>query len=221
MNVRAAFGPNLRRTRIHHGISLEAIAEETKVPVALWEGLEDNNLAGWPRGIYARAYIREYAQIIGVDPDDTVNEFCRLFPEGDRRQARLLRQHAEIVGHDLTWSDDLRGGVDRRSATSEPREKPNPVPARVLAAVVDGGIVLGLASVAGVAVPSAFAARVAFVSVLYYIVHLATGGNTPSLRVTESALAHASSPEPLARRFRTFFRSGKRSENPSHGEAKT
>ena len=83
MSGRAAFGPNLRRARIHHGISLEAIADDTKVPVALWEGLEDNNLAGWPRGIYARAYIREYAQIIGVDPDDTVNEFCRLFPEGD------------------------------------------------------------------------------------------------------------------------------------------
>ena len=218
MSGRAAFGPNLRRARIHHGISLEAIADDTKVPVALWEGLEDNNLAGWPRGIYARAYIREYAQIIGVDPDDTVNEFCRLFPEGDRRQAGLLHEHAEIVGHDLAWADDLRGGPDRRSAIPKAaREKPSLVPARVLAAVIDSGIVLGLASIAGAAVPSAFAARVVVVSALYYLVHLVTGGNTPSVRLTESALAHAESPEPLTRRFRTLFRFGKRSEDPSRG----
>jgi transcriptional regulator with XRE-family HTH domain len=217
MSGRVAFGPNLRRARIHHGISLEAIAAETKVPIALWEGLEENNLSGWPRGIYARAYIREYAQFIGVDPDETVNEFCRVFPEGDRRQAGLLRQHAELVGHDLSWTDDLRHGVERRAAGGETYERESPVPGLVLAAIVDGCVVFGLSAVAGMVVPYSFAARMSVVSVLYYLTHLATGGDTPASRVTHSALTHAESPEPLSRRFRALFGSGKRSQDPSRG----
>ena len=217
MSGRAAFGPNLRRARIHQGISLETIAAETKVPIALWKGLEDNDLAGWPRGIYARAYVREYAELIGVDPADAVNEFCRLFPEGDRRLAGLLREHAEIVGHDLAWTDDLRGTPDRRAAGDAPPDAPNPLLTRAVAAFFDGCVVLGLASAAGLAVSLALATRLVVVTAAYYAVHVLVGGNTPALRLIDAALEHAASQEPLARRVRTLLRFGKRSEEPSRG----
>lgn len=218
MSERAAFGPNLRRTRIHHGLSLEALANETKVPVALWKGLEDSNLAGWPRGIYARAYVREYAQFVGVDPDETVNEFCRLFPEGDRRQGGLLREHAEIVGHDLDWTDDLRGAPDRRSPMEgRSADGASPVARRMLAAVIDSSMVLALASLIGIAVPLTFSSRAVAVVALCYVLHVVTGGNTPALRLTESVLKHAQSGDALTRRVRVLLRSGKRSEDPSRG----
>src|ERR1051325_8505906 len=112
----AAFGPNLRRIRIQRGVSLEDISADTKVGVALWTGLERNDLSRWPAGIYARAYVRAYAQAIGVDPESTVDDFCRVFPQGDRRAERVIRGHAEIVGHDdLEWQDELSDeDVDRR-----------------------------------------------------------------------------------------------------------
>lgn len=114
---RDAFGPNLRRIRIQRGITLQDISAATKIPVELLAGLECNQFDGWPAGIYARAYIRQYAYAIGVDPDPTVDEFCRWFPQGDRRVHRLVREHAEIVGHrELTWQDDVRSEDDRRSS---------------------------------------------------------------------------------------------------------
>jgi transcriptional regulator with XRE-family HTH domain len=120
--TRDAFGPNLRRLRIQRGITLPQIAEATKISVDLLNGLEQNDFTSWPGGIYARAYIRQYAYAIGVDPDATVDEFCRWFPQGDRRALRVVREHAEIVGHDrLNWRDDLPGGVpenDRRGAAA-------------------------------------------------------------------------------------------------------
>lgn len=107
-----AFGPNLRRIRLQRGISLQQIADATKVPENLWAALERNDVSRWPAGIFARAYVRQYAYAIGVDPDSTVDEFCRWFPQGDRRAEKIVRVHAEIVGHSLDWEDDAPGAAD-------------------------------------------------------------------------------------------------------------
>ena len=112
---RDAFGPNLRRIRVQRQISLQSIAESTKIAPNLLAGLECNDLSDWPEGLMARAYVRQYAIAIGVDPELTVDEFCRWFPEGDRRAERRLREHAAVVGHELEWNDELPSNTsDRR-----------------------------------------------------------------------------------------------------------
>ncbi len=130
---RDAFGPNLRRLRIHRGLSIEQIAAHTRIPADLLEGLEQNDFSAWPFGIYARAYVRQYAYAIGEDPDATVDEFCRWYPHGDRRAERVVREHAEIVGHDLVWEDATRGlpdGDRRGAAERDARETVRPVEPR-------------------------------------------------------------------------------------------
>jgi hypothetical protein len=128
---RDAFGPNLRRIRMQRGISIDKISAETKVAAELLVGLEKNDFSEWPTGIYARAYIRQYAYAIGVDPDSTVDEFCRWFPQGDRRAERIVREHAGIVGHDLAWRDEVPAGAaesDRRGAARQRAVPPPPFP---------------------------------------------------------------------------------------------
>jgi hypothetical protein len=81
----------------------------------------------WPSGVFARSYVRQYAEAIGVDPDSTVDEFCRWFPEGDRRAERVVRERALMVGHDLEWDDQLPpslDGVDRRATGSSTQPGP-------------------------------------------------------------------------------------------------
>ena len=110
------FGPVLRAARERRGISLDDIAAETKLAVELWADLEDNNLARWPRRIYARSYIRDYAERVGLDAEEVVNDFCRLFPEwGDRRAEQTIRHQAAIVNHDLSW-EDLPNKMQRRAS---------------------------------------------------------------------------------------------------------
>lgn len=142
MSERDAFGPNLRRLRVQRGVSIERIVKATNVNAALWEGLERNDLARWPTGIYARANIRHYAQLIGADPESTVDEFCRWFPHGDRRAQLVIRGQAEIVGHDdLQWRDHVPPTVpvgDRRAdAASRPRDKTAASPAAAVSHVFD------------------------------------------------------------------------------------
>ena len=125
MSEREAFGPNLRRIRLQRGVSLKQLANSTKVAESLWAGLERNDFSRWPNGIFARAYMREYAKAIGVDPESTVDDFCRWFPNGDRRAEATIRGHAEIVGHDdLDWQDPLDADGNRRGGTGMPMSDP-------------------------------------------------------------------------------------------------
>ena len=131
MSERDAFGPNLRRVRVQRGISLDQLSDATKVSVTLWAGLERNDFSRWPTGIYARSYIRAYASCIGLDPESTVDDFCRWFPQGDRRAERIMRGQAQIVGHDsLEWEDHVPPVVaadgDRRGAAAANALKPAP-----------------------------------------------------------------------------------------------
>ena len=110
------FGPVLRAARERQGVTLKQLALETKLSSELWEGLEDNDLSRWPKRVFARSYVRDYALRVGLDADEVVNEFCRLFPEwGDRRSERVMREKAQIIAHDLSW-EDLPAPPDRRAS---------------------------------------------------------------------------------------------------------
>ena len=78
-----SFGARLRQRREEQSIALGAIAERTKIKLSLLESLERDDVSHWPSGIYRRAYIRSYAQAIGLDPDVVVREFLEVHPEPD------------------------------------------------------------------------------------------------------------------------------------------
>ena len=196
MSEREAFGPNLRRLRVQRGISLQRIASSTKVNAELWSGLEQNNFSRWPTGIYARAYVRAYAIEIGVDPDTTVDEFCRLFPNGDRRAERVVRKQAALVGHDLRWRDDLVGSVmDEKRASAPVDESDLPSVAftrtgRVVAAVTDVIAIVGTSAAIRTLLPLGWGVSLAAGALSYHSVSLIVLGSTPAVWAIESYLAH-------------------------------
>ena len=123
MSERDTFGPRLRRERERRGISLETLAARTNVSIELWMGLESNDFSKWPGGLFARAFVRDYARVVGLDAGEVVDDFCRLYPVGDRRLAPTLRAQAELIGHELEAADDpklIPGGVDRRAGGNPP-----------------------------------------------------------------------------------------------------
>jgi transcriptional regulator with XRE-family HTH domain len=132
MSERDTFGPRLRRERERRGISLETLAARTNVSRELWMGLEQNDFSKWPGGLFARAFVRDYARVVGLDADELVDDFCRLFPIGDRRALPKLREQAALIGHDLRALDDpqlIPGGVDRRGGAEPASSSAQPQPA--------------------------------------------------------------------------------------------
>jgi hypothetical protein len=123
MTEQETFITRLRRHRERNRIPLEAISRDTRVKLELLAGLEKNDLSAWPRGLYARAYIRAYASAIGLDGSDTVDEFCRLFPQGDRRTDSVIREIAAIVASPSEYRDEYHREMNRRRAP-QPDEPP-------------------------------------------------------------------------------------------------
>ena len=116
MTPQETFISRLRRHRERNRISLEEIISETRIKREQLEAFERGDLTAWPRGIYARAWVRGYATVVGLDPIDTVDEFCKLFPQGDRRAEGTFREFSAIIAHSSTYQDEFEKSAegDRR-----------------------------------------------------------------------------------------------------------
>jgi transcriptional regulator with XRE-family HTH domain len=78
---RRIFGEALRRHREQRSISLDTISQRTKISASLLAALERGDCSRWPPGIYSRAYIRDYAEAIGLERDRVAAEFAECFTE--------------------------------------------------------------------------------------------------------------------------------------------
>ena len=80
MTEPTTLGSDLRRERERRGLALRSISENTKVSIALLEGLEADDISRWPGGIFRRAFVRAYAQSVGLDADEVMRRFEKQFP---------------------------------------------------------------------------------------------------------------------------------------------
>ena len=188
MSDRETFGPRLRSERERRGISLETIASVTKVGAELWEGLERNDFSRWPTGIFARAFVRDYALAVGLDPDEVIDEFCRLFPVGDRRAERLIKAHGELIGHNVALDASMIPPEgDRRAAARMKQEQARArrirLAPRAVAAGVDTGAALVTATALSVVLQTGFWTTAGAVGLAYYAVSTVALGTTPGTRV--------------------------------------
>jgi transcriptional regulator with XRE-family HTH domain len=188
------FGPGLRAAREQRGISLEALAATTKVSIELWEAMERNDFSRWPSGVFARAFVRDYAVAVGLDADAVVNDFCRFFSIGDRRAIRIVRAQAQLLGQDpqANPAELLPAGRERRKARG-PKEPPAPAPnvytPRILAAGIDllcvGTLAASAAGLFGVGMlPAA-----GVLGSTYFTASTIASGSSPGSRIIE-ALRH-------------------------------
>lgn len=74
-------GTLLRRTRTRQGKTLEQLAQSTKISVATLDALENNDFERLPASIYTRGFLRTYAREIGLDPEETVDQYLAQFEE--------------------------------------------------------------------------------------------------------------------------------------------
>jgi transcriptional regulator with XRE-family HTH domain len=161
----AAFGRRLRDTREQHGISLDAVAEATKIKLSLLAGLERGDVSGWPRGIFRRAFVREYAAAIRMSPSAVLTEFSKLFPEEGEPRAD---------GFDLQSVDE---GLRLTLAAEEPRITRATI-LRVAAALVDFGLLVALAALISYLTGAGFWLTNGVVALIYYGVSTASVGQS-------------------------------------------
>lgn len=68
-------GELLRKARLDKGISLDTLQDTTKIRKRYLEAIEEGNYKVMPGSFYVRAFIKSYAEAVGLDP----NEVLRLY----------------------------------------------------------------------------------------------------------------------------------------------
>ena len=135
MTETTTLGSYLRREREHRGLSLRTISEKTKVSLGLLEGLEADDLSRWPGGIFRRAFVRSYAQCVGLDPEDVIRRF-----EEQLQPPEPAAPHVNGNGTRLADTATLTG-----HHAPAPRLPPPPRRSRLLGTAADCTVALVLA----------------------------------------------------------------------------
>jgi transcriptional regulator with XRE-family HTH domain len=182
-----AFGELLRLQREQRGISLESVAQQTKIGPAFLVGLERGDCSKWPGGIYSRAWIRAYAGAIGLDPEDIAGRFARCFaqnafPEGEPTPP---------VPTDLARVAPLR-----LSLAPDPHERVRLVRVRSLLFAVDLLVVTLVATAVSALTVAGFWTVFACAAVLCHAIGLFGGGGSAAGWVDRSLRRYAHPHDP-------------------------
>src|SRR5437867_11390823 len=90
----------LSTIRLNRGISLEQIAESTKIGIRLLEAIERGDFRKLPGGIYSTSYIRQYARAIEYDESAILDlyrvEMARIDPTAALDAGNVSRVYGEL-----------------------------------------------------------------------------------------------------------------------------
>jgi cytoskeleton protein RodZ len=73
----AAISETLRQARLRSGIDLDRLAEKTKINPRYLQAIEAGDFAKLPSGIFARMFVKQYADAVGLDGASFAEEFQR------------------------------------------------------------------------------------------------------------------------------------------------
>ena len=74
-----AIGEALRSERMRRNLELDQISRELKIPRRLLEAIEGDNFDILPAGVFARNFVRQYAQLLGLDADEMAERAAAMF----------------------------------------------------------------------------------------------------------------------------------------------
>jgi transcriptional regulator with XRE-family HTH domain len=173
-------GTRLRLERERRGITLASIADHTKIRTDLLQGLERNDVSRWPAGIFRRAFIRAYAEAVGLDADVITREFFCTFRDSAEpppvdtpisRPAEATKTHGDPALR-LTFADMDAAGATPGALAEAPR--------RALAVAWDMAVVLVIGATLFAALHE-FWIPLALAMMGYYSASIALFGDTPGV----------------------------------------
>ena len=80
-------GARLRAAREAKQITLREIAATTKISVSALEAVEQNDVTRLPGGIFTRAFVRAYANEVGLDAEETMRDYIEQVPPETVKEA--------------------------------------------------------------------------------------------------------------------------------------
>lgn len=99
-----SFGDRLQREREMRGITLEEIAEATKIGTRSLRALEQQDFDKLPGGIFNKGFVRAYARYLGLDEEQAVADYLEALNEA---QAAGKTTRQEPGANDVSPERDI------------------------------------------------------------------------------------------------------------------
>ncbi len=113
-SLMGSFGRNLRREREMRGISLDEIAQHTKISTRMLEAIESDRFEQLPGGVFNRSFVLHYARYLGLDETLVGSEF-------DLAAGTLAAVDVQKVAAQRERADDPAAAVEGAGARSPRR----------------------------------------------------------------------------------------------------
>ncbi|WP_322904012.1 RodZ family helix-turn-helix domain-containing protein [Paenibacillus campi] len=112
-------GRQLRDARLARGLSLDDVQEMTKIRKRYLEAIEAGDFKVLPGSFYVRAFIKTYAEAVGINPDELLQEHQDVVPEPEaepvmepvvqprraaRRNAATASRSGKLLSTILMWT---------------------------------------------------------------------------------------------------------------------
>lgn len=88
-----SFGDYLKKQRAATGKSLEEIARTTRISKRYLEAFEENRIRDFPETAFAKGFLRNYAQEIGLDSEECLSRYDQLMRAQMPTQIRDLKRN--------------------------------------------------------------------------------------------------------------------------------
>lgn len=95
----SGFGAYLRKRREEKGLTLQDVAERTKIQLRYLEAIEAGDFHSLPGPAYVRGFLRLYAIAVGMDPERVVQAFA---------QTEAAKAHGNAAGEPETERPESR-----------------------------------------------------------------------------------------------------------------
>lgn len=73
-------GNRLKEAREAKGLSLDQLQDLTKIQKRYLKGIEEGNYSMMPGKFYVRAFIKQYAEAVGIEPEELFEEYKNEIP---------------------------------------------------------------------------------------------------------------------------------------------
>lgn len=173
---RIEFCRALKSARERKGVSLDDIAEATKIPASLFAALECCDLRRWPNGLFRRSFFRDYVRMLDLPVGELCAEFARLFTDEEATAHPKPAGPVVAVTRAAEPPSGLRLSLD--TTWHGPRTR---LLLRAVAATFDACIISFASAAAALLTSFEWPSTTAVTAVLYYSAATTIFGESPAM----------------------------------------
>lgn len=120
-------GSRLKEARLSKGYSLDDLQDITKIQKRYLVGIEEGNYSIMPGSFYVRAFIKQYAEAVGLNADEILEQYKQEIP---------LQQTSEDVAQSISQTTTTRRRLSRTPSNKMMENMPKVIVALFIIVII-------------------------------------------------------------------------------------